>query len=84
MPVGMCIQCWGMLPFVSDYKFELNDIVIVYDVKKSLMNGDKQFSAKVVRGDEVVDVVLNIDALTDDEREIIKQGCLINYYRSQM
>ncbi len=73
---------WGMLPFVSEFKFELNDIVIVYDVKNTLMRGDKQFSAKVVRGDDVIDVVLNVDALTDDEREIIKQGCLINYYRS--
>lgn len=75
---------WGMLPFVSDDKFEQGDIVIVKDVKEKLMNGDREFPAKVVRGEQSIDVTLRLDALTDDEREIIKQGCLINYYKSQL
>ena len=73
-----------MLPFVSDDKFEQGDIVIVKDVKEKLMKGDREFPAKVVRGEQSIDVTLRLDALTDDEREIIKQGCLINYYKSQL
>ncbi|MGN0771187.1 MAG: hydratase [Christensenellales bacterium] len=75
---------WGMLPFVSDDKFEQGDIVIVKDVRETLMSGKRDFVAKVVRGDKSFDVALKLDALTDAEREIIKQGCLINYYKSQM
>ena len=36
------------------------------------------------RDGKVIDAKLKVDALTADEREIIKQGCLINYYKSQM
>ena len=34
-----------------------------------------------VNGDEAREVVLRLGGLTDDEREIILKGCLINYYR---
>lgn len=74
---------WGMLPFLSDEEFKLGDIVIVYDVKKVIDEGGTEFKTKVVRGDEVIDRVLRVDALTNDEREIISRGCLINYYKSR-
>ena len=34
-----------------------------------------------VNGDKAREVVLRLGGLTDDEREIILKGCLINYYR---
>ncbi|MDE5990056.1 MAG: hydratase [Clostridia bacterium] len=74
---------WGMLPFLSDEKYEIDDIIIVYDVKSVIDNGGCEFKAKIVRGDKVIDTTLRIDALTDDEREIISKGCLINYYKAQ-
>ena len=43
-----------------------------------------EFNAKLVRNGKAKDIKLYCDALTPDEREIIRQGCLINYYKSQM
>ena len=74
---------WGMLPFLSQENFKDDDIVIVYDVKNTIDNGGCEFNAKIVRGDKVIDTVLTVDALTNDEREIISKGCLINYYKAK-
>ncbi len=74
---------WGMLPFITkENVFEAGDIIIVPEVREKLLNNDLNFAAKVVRGEKVFDVKLTIDALTDTEREIIEDGCLINYYKS--
>ncbi|MDE7329304.1 MAG: hydratase [Clostridia bacterium] len=73
---------WGMLPFLSQEEYKIDDIVIVYDIKNTIDNGGCEFSAKIVRGKQVIDTTLKIDAMTDDEREIISRGCLINYYRA--
>ncbi len=74
---------WGMLPFISEEEYKLGDIVIVYNVKSVVDGGGCEFDAKIVRGGEVIDTKLKVDALTDDEREIISRGCLINYYKAQ-
>ena len=74
---------WGMLPFLADKnEFLIGDIIIVENVREKLENNDLIFPIKIVRNNNVTDSVLKIDPLTDNEREIIKQGCLINYYRS--
>ncbi len=75
---------WGMFPFISNDTFKLNDIIIIKDIKSKLANNDLEFDVKIIREGKAIDAHLKIDALTDDEREIIKQGCLINYYKSQM
>ena len=75
---------WGMFPFISQDTFKLNDIIIIPNIKEKLLNNDLTFDVKIVRDGAVLDATLKIDALTNDEREIINQGCLINYYKSQM
>ncbi|MEG2676398.1 MAG: hydratase, partial [Clostridia bacterium] len=73
---------WGMLPFLSTDKFELGDIVIVYDVKNTVLCGGQSFVAKVVRDGKSIDIDLRIDSLTNDEKDIVATGCLMNYYKS--
>ncbi len=75
---------WGMLPFTfgEDLPFALNDYIFIKDVKKAIANKEPVIKAYVVK-DELVEFDLQVGELTDDEREIILQGCLINYYRSQ-
>lgn len=73
---------WGMLPFISDEEFKDNDVIVIYDVKNTIENGGDRFAAKIVREGKVIDTVLAVDPLTDDEREIISKGCLINYYKA--
>ena len=80
-----CIN-WGILPFTIDEseKFEYNegDFVFVPDVRKKIEKGVEEFDAKVIKASgEVCDIKLYVKGLTDDEKEIILDGCLMNYYK---
>ncbi|MEG1509004.1 MAG: hydratase [Clostridia bacterium] len=72
---------WGMLPFLAKETFEVGDIIFVKDIKKNLLSGNYKFEAKIIRGENVIDLILTMDNLTDDEKEIINKGCLINFYK---
>lgn len=73
---------WGMLPFLLDGElpFDLNDYIFVKDIKKAVAEKADVIKAYVVK-DKLVEFDLKLGELTDDEREIIRKGCLINYYR---
>ena len=76
---------WGMLPFL--YKgealpFEKGNWIFVPDARKKLEEGAAEFAAYVISETEVKEITLQMDPLTDDEKEIILKGCLINYYRA--
>ena len=74
---------WGMIPFLSDEKYSDGEIIIVQGVKTAIENGETSFAAKAVAGDKVRDITLRIDPLTADERDIIADGCLMNYYKKR-
>lgn len=69
---------WGMIPFIYDGKcdFTLDDIIVIKDVAKVLDEG--KIEAYVVRDNQVKTIVLRVDALTEEEKKIIRAGCLIN------
>lgn len=71
---------WGMIPFLTEEEYRLNDIIVVKNISDKIKNGDTEFDAMLVRGDRVTDFKLKMDSLTDDEKDIILKGCLINYY----
>lgn len=73
---------WGMLPFLFDGElpFDLNDYIFVKDIKKAVAEKQDTIKAYVVK-DKLIEFDLRLGELTDDEREIILKGCLINYYR---
>ena len=73
---------WGMLPLLSDDKFETGEIVVLQGIRDAIARGDQTFRAIAI-GKQTREITLRMDALTADEREIILQGCLINYYKSQ-
>lgn len=74
---------WGMIPFLSDEKYSDGEIIIVQGVRAAIENGETTFAAKAVAGDKVRDITLRIDPLTADERDIIADGCLMNYYKNR-
>jgi aconitate hydratase len=78
-----CIN-WGILPFTIDaatpFDYEHGDFVFVPDVRAGVLAGVEQFAAKVVSGDAVVDVTLHLAGLNSTERQILADGCLMNYY----
>ena len=73
---------WGMIPFIMDEEanFEINDYIYVPDIKKALQGDMKSIKAYVI-SNEIKEINLSINYLTDVEKEIIKAGCLINYNR---
>jgi aconitate hydratase len=74
---------WGMLPLLNKSdEFKLNDIIVIKDVRKSLEKGDFRFDASLVRDGKVSSLDIFMDAVTDSEKQIILDGCLINYYRN--
>ena len=74
---------WGMLPFVipeGELPFKNGDYLFVPDVKKSVEEKAETITIYVV-GEEKKAFTVTLGDLTDDEREIILKGCLINYNR---
>ena len=76
---------WGMLPFITEEKdtelsFKNGDYIFVPDVRKAVEDKKDAVKAYVV-GDSLKEITLKLGDLTDNEREIILKGCLINYNR---
>ena len=75
---------WGMLPFLiekGDLPFTNGDYIFLPDVRKAVEAKASEFEAYVVKDGRLIPFVLKMGELTDDEREIILKGCLINYNR---
>ena len=74
---------WGMLPFIIDkgeLPFENGDYIFIPEIQDAIKNRVSTIKAFVVNKD-MKEFELKLDELTDDERQIILDGCLINYYR---
>ncbi len=77
---------WGMLPFLyenEEVPFEVGDYILVKGVRSGLDADELSFEAHAVKPDGTTKAfTLNMAPLTPDEKEIIRQGCLINYYKA--
>ena len=76
---------WGMLPLLykeESLPFAKGDWILIPDVRKRIEEGSGEFPAFVIRDGKAEPITLQMDALTDDEKDIILKGCLINYYRA--
>ncbi len=79
-----CIN-WGMAPLLvkDETAFELHDWVFVPGIRKAILEGVNEFDAYVVKKDgSVAKIAVSTGDLTEAERRIICDGCLINYYRN--
>ena len=76
------VMNWGMLPFQmkNEPAFEIGDYILVPNILDA-MNGDMQSIKAYVLGDEVKEIELYIAPMTEDEKKIVKAGCLINFNR---
>ena len=73
---------WGMIPFQmkESPEFEVGDYIFVPNIREAI-DGDLNDIKAYVVGDEIKEISLYISPLTDLERKIIKEGCLINFKR---
>ena len=82
-----CIN-WGILPFTLDegtpFDYESGDCVFVPGIRQAVEQGREDIPAKVICKDgSVHDLLLHVKGLTQDEKEIILDGCLMNYYAAR-
>jgi len=79
-----CIN-WGMTPFLVENPeiFALGDYIFVPNIREAVLENREKISAYVVKSDgKVTPFTVSTGALTEAERQIIVDGCLINYYRN--
>lgn len=77
---------WGMLPLTieeGELPFKNKDFLFLPGIRKAVENKDSRIRAFVVEDGGLREFALNLGELTDDEREIILKGCLINYYKEE-
>ncbi len=75
---------WGMLPFLipaGDLPFRNGDFLFFPGIRKAVEEKTDVIKGYTVDGDSLKEFDVTLGELTDDEREIILKGCLINYNR---
>ncbi len=82
---------WGMLPFVFDdaaqaqaLPFTVEDWIYIPGIRAAVETEQAQIQAFTVHANgSQTPFTLTLGTLTDDERKIILDGCLINYYNTK-
>ena len=75
---------WGMLPFLikeGELPFADGDYLFFPQIRKAVEEKDDVIRGYVVGAEGLKEFEVALGELTDDEREIILKGCLINYNR---
>ena len=78
------VMNWGMIPFqmTAEPEFEVGDYIYIPNIREAFDGDMKDIKAYVI-GEEVKEISLYVADMTEDEKKIVKAGCLINYNRSR-
>lgn len=78
---------WGMLPFLMHEQdvalLDVGEYVFVPNVRDVLLGNVDSFKAYVIADGKANEITLAIGDMSQEEKEIIASGCLINFYASQ-
>ena len=78
---------WGMLPFIlpdaETYNIQPGDRVKLRGIRTALKEGKTEVPAVLIQPSGEKNIVLQLPQMTEQEREIILAGCLMNYYAAQ-
>ena len=82
-----CIN-WGIVPFTigpdTPFDYEVGDYVIVPGIRTAILDGAEEIQARVITRDgRSTPITLYFKNLSADERQILADGCLMNYYKNQ-
>ena len=75
---------WGMLPFLieeGELPFKNKDYLFFPGIRKAVENKAEEIKGYQVNDDSLKEFTVRLGELTDEERKIILDGCLINYNR---
>ena len=73
---------WGMLPFLipeGELPFANGDYLFFPEIRAAVLQKTQEITGYAVKDDDIRKFTVTMGGLTDDEREIILKGCLINY-----
>ena len=77
---------WGMLPFHlkgEPTMFDVDDYIYVPNVRTALEGDLTDIPAYVIKNGKAEEIHLYIQPMTENERSIVKAGCLINFNRNR-
>jgi aconitate hydratase len=81
-----CIN-WGIVPFTiapdTAFDYEPGDFVFVPGIRQAILSGAEEIDAQVITKSGVKPIHLYFQNLTPAEREILADGCLMNYYKNR-
>ena len=76
------VMNWGMIPFIyedENIPFHKGDFIYIKGIKSVIENGDSRVKAVIVNENGTKEIELSLGAMTEEEKDIIVSGCLINY-----
>ena len=79
-----CIN-WGIVPFLIEKPelLSLEDYVFIPNIRTAILNNAENIPAYIIHADRSIQLIhLSTGELTEPERQILADGCLINYYRN--
>ena len=81
-----CIN-WGIVPFTiaqeTAFNYEVGDCVFVPGIRQAILDGKEEIDAQVITTGGVKPIHLFFRNLTADERQILADGCLMNYDKNR-
>ena len=81
-----CIN-WGIVPFTIDnteeFKGLKDDWIYIPNIKEKLLSGEENFKGILINDGKTTELSLKCSGLSPEERRILVDGCLINYYAAQ-
>ena len=76
------VMNWGMIPFIyedENIPFHKGDFIYIKGIKSAIEKGESSVKAVIVNENGTKEIEFSLGAMTDEEKEIIVSGCLINY-----
>jgi len=76
------VMNWGMIPFIyedENIPFHKGDFLYIKGIKSVIEKGEGTVKAVIVNENGTKEIELSLGAMTDEEKDIIVSGCLINY-----
>ena len=78
-----CIN-WGLVPFTlnanESFDYSHGDYIYIPGIREGILEGAEEFKAQLISGGDLIDLTLYCKDLNPTERQILADGCLINYY----
>ena len=78
---------WGMIPFTMDQKdlllLEDDDLIYIAGIREAINTEKTTLQGEIIKHSQRIPVTLKLENLSAGERQIIADGCLINYYNKK-